>query len=168
MNTAFLDRLEAEHEIHRVLLRYCRSMDRIDAPLGYTVWHDDGLADYGPLFKGTGRGFIDWVCDYHRTLDGQSHQIANTLIEVKGDRAASETYVTVALLFRKDDLRLLTTGRGRYLDDWSFRGGRWAIDRRFYVHDFAITQTVPEPMMGWGSRDPADPSYATLGAAGCA
>ena len=37
-----------ELEIDRVLKRYCRAMDRIDARLGYSVWHDDGLADYGP------------------------------------------------------------------------------------------------------------------------
>jgi SnoaL-like domain len=157
----------AELEISRVLKRYCRSMDRIDAPLGYTVWHEDGVADYGHLFQGTGRGFIDWVCDYHRTLDAQSHQIANTLIDVRGDRAVSESYVTVALLFTEDGQSRLTTGRGRYLDTWSCRGGRWAIDARYYVHDFSETRGV-DARPGWGRRDEQDPSYALLGALGSA
>jgi hypothetical protein len=159
--------LQAEREIERVLKRYCRSMDRIDADLGYTVWHDDGAADYGPIFQGSGRGFIDWVCEYHRTLDAHSHQIANILIDVRGERAASETYVTVALLFRKDSRALLTTGKGRYLDTWSRRAGRWAVDARRYMHDFAITQEV-DPMLGSGRRDRDDPSYAALGALGAA
>jgi hypothetical protein len=159
--------LAAELEISRVLKRYCRSMDRIDAPLGYTVWHEDGVADYGPVFQGTGRGFIDWVCDYHRTLDAQSHQIANTLINVRGDQAASETYVTVALLFTEDGQGRLTTGRGRYLDSWSYRGGRWAIDARHYVHDFSETRDV-DARTGWGRRDAQDPSYALLGELGSA
>ena len=49
---------------------------------------------------------------------------------------------------------------GRYLDRWSRREGRWAIDRRVYLHDFGgvreITgSTLPET----GRRDRADPSY---------
>lgn len=155
----------AEHAITRVLHRYCRAMDRIDAELGYTVWHPAGLADYGPVFDGTGRGFIDWVCSFHRTLDAHSHQIANALIDVDGDVAVSETYVTVALLATVEERRVVTTGRGRYLDEWSHRDGRWAIDRRRYVHDFSVKQVV-DVNPGWGRRDAADPSYALLGAAG--
>ncbi len=167
MSSQAIETLLAREAIQAVLHRYCRSMDRIDAELGYTVWHEDGLADYGPLFQGTGRGFIDWVCDYHRSLEAQSHQIANKMIDVEGDRAGSETYVTVALLFRENGRQKLTTGRGRYLDRWSRRNGIWAIDKRHYVHDFAFTQEV-EVMMGWGSRDLTDPSYAVLGALGAA
>lgn len=159
--------LAAERDIRNVLWRYCRSMDRIDAPLGYSVWHDGGTADYGPLFQGSGRGFIDWVCDYHRPMDAQSHQLSNMMVDVRGDTASSETYVTVALLYKQDGQQVLTTGRGRYLDTWSVRDGRWAIDHRSYVHDFAFTQPV-DPMMGWGSRDLNDPSYAVLGAIGAA
>jgi hypothetical protein len=107
----------AERAITHALFRYCRAMDRIDAALGYTVWHEDGVADYGPVYQGTGRGFVDWVCAFHRTLDAQSHQLANILIEVRGDHAVSETYVTVALLSTVAHDRQLTTGRGRYLDE---------------------------------------------------
>ena len=165
MSSTDLTALAAHHEIDRVLKRYCRAMDRIDAALGYSVWHDDGLADYGPIFRGTGRAFVDWVCDFHRTLEGQSHQIANTLIELRGDRAGSETYVTAALLFRAAGRHRVTTSRGRYLDEWSCRGGLWAIDRRRFVLDFAFTEDV-EAREGWGTRDAGDPSYALLGAAG--
>lgn len=159
--------LVANLEINRVLRRYCRSMDRIDADLGHTVWHDGGTADYGPIFQGSGWGFIDWVCEYHRTLEAQSHQIANSLINVHGETATSETYVTVALLQSVEGERRLTTGRGRYLDRWSRRESRWAIDHRDYIHDFAITQVV-EVMDGWGKRDTSDPSYTLLGALGAA
>jgi hypothetical protein len=162
-----LDTLAAQQEINQVLRRYCRSMDRIDAELGYSVWHEDGTADYGTIFRGTGRAFIDWVCDFHRRLEAQSHQIANTLIDVQDDRAASETYITVALLFRKEGTQLLTTGRGRYLDRWSRRQGRWAIDARTFVLDFAITQDV-NAQMGSGARNSTDLSYALLGGLGTA
>jgi len=165
MSSANLETLLAEREIVQVLRRYCRSMDRIDAALGYTVWHEGGLANYGPIFTGTGRGFIDWVCEFHRGLDKHHHQIGNALIDVQGDRAGSETYITVNLLFRKDGKQMLTTGFGRYLDRWSRRNGRWAIDERNYANDFSFTREV-EAQIGWSARDLTDPSYAVLGALG--
>jgi hypothetical protein len=163
MSTIGTDEMQAQWEIIQVLQRYCRAMDRIDAELGHSVWHKDGLADYGDVFRGTGRSFIDWVCAFHRTLDAQSHQIGIPLIYVRGDQAYSETYVTAALLFRKDGRQRLTTGRARYVDTWSRRAGCWAIDERISIHDFSITQDI-DASMGNGTRRPDDPSYAVLGA----
>jgi hypothetical protein len=162
-----LDTLVATHDITRVLQRYCRAMDRIDAALGYTVWHEDGAADYGPVFKGSGRDFVDWVCEFHRSLAGHSHLIGNVMVDVRGDRAASETYVAVALLAAKDGGYAITNGRGRYLDRWSCRDSVWAIDERRYVHDFDVTRDV-DVVIGWGTRDASDPSYELLGPAGAA
>ena len=49
-----------------LIYRYCRSMDRADAELGYSVWHPDGTADYSAqFFQGTGYDYIDWVCAHH-------------------------------------------------------------------------------------------------------
>jgi hypothetical protein len=53
-------------QITQLLYRYCRAVDRVDEELGYTIWHDDGEADYGRVYRGSGRGFIDFVCDAHR------------------------------------------------------------------------------------------------------
>jgi hypothetical protein len=157
----------AHQAITDVMHRYCRSMDRIDAPLGYTVWHEDGIADYGKVFTGGGHEFIDWVCDFHRTLLSHHHQVGNALIAVDGDRAGSESYVTVDLLRAEGKRRILRTGRGRYIDDWSRRGGRWAIDRRRFVLNFVDEREVHIDM-GWGSRDSSDPSYIVLGTLGSA
>jgi hypothetical protein len=126
--------LVSENTIRKALATYCRAMDRIDAPLGYTVWHDDGLADYGSYFTGTGHAFVDKVCRFHRRLAAHAHHVTNMLIDVKDDRAASEAYVYVALLAASDQGHVLTTVSGRYLDRWSFRHGRWAppsADGRF-------------------------------------
>lgn len=167
MQPTSLETVIVTHDVTRVLQRYCRAMDRIDAPLGYTVWHPDGTADYGPLFRGTGHGFIDWVCDFHRSLVSHSHLIGNVLVDVHGDHAVSETYVAVALLALTDESHVLTNGRGRYLDQWSRRDGVWAIDARHYVHDFAATTPVAADI-GWGRRDRDDASYGLLGLVGAA
>jgi hypothetical protein len=155
----------ATQAITKVILRYCRAMDRIDAQLGYTVWHEDGTADFGEAFKGSGRGFIDWVCVLHRTFDNHFHQVGNILLDVDGERATSETYVTVSLLATKDAQKLLTTSYARYVDRWSCRGGRWAIDHRQFLLDFYCTRPV-DAQPGSGRRDATDLSYAILGRVG--
>jgi hypothetical protein len=147
-----------------LIYRYCRAMDRCDAELGYSTWHEGGEADYGVLFRGTGRGFVDFVLHAHRTVFlTHSHQVSNIIITLDGDRAASEAYVTTALR-RKDGERLMqTTVRGRYLDCWSRRSGRWGIDRRVYIHDFDEDRQIDAiATPGWGRRDREDASYQVL------
>jgi hypothetical protein len=166
----------AQAAITQVLYRYCRSMDRIDAELGYLTWHDDGTAHYSGLYEGSGRGFIDWVCELHRPMVATSHQVTNILIEVDGDTAASEAYVTVRLRTDDGSGNLIDiVGAGRYLDQWSYRDGRWAIDHRQYVSD--VSTNLPAPasdaraaLAPAGSvdvvpshRDRSDPSYALFG-----
>ena len=123
--TETLQTLADRQAITELIYRYCRSMDRIDAELGYSIWHDDAEADYGQVYRGSGRGFIDFVCAQHRHLLGHSHQISNILIDLDGDRAASESYVTATLrMLQGEQLKQITVW-ARYVDRWSRRGGRW-------------------------------------------
>lgn len=94
--------------ITEAIYRYCRAMDRIDAELGHSVWHEDGEADYGAIYRGSGRGFVDWACVAHRTMLATSHRVTNVLVTLDADRAASESYV-VATLRRMDGSRLVQT-----------------------------------------------------------
>jgi hypothetical protein len=163
---AALAEMQDRQAILDVLYRYCRSMDRMDHQLGSTVWHPGGTADYGVIFEGTGQGFIDWVMVTHAGLDRHSHQIANVLIEVNGDQAASEAYVTATLRGKpaeNGDVMEITS-RGRYLDRWSRRAGVWAIDHRIFIDDMTATRTLTaqeagDPSGGPGRRNVEDPSY---------
>jgi hypothetical protein len=153
--------LIAKQAITEQIHTYCRAVDRIDNDLGRSVWHEDGTADYGPIFQGTGHGFIEYVEGSHRAKLGHSHQITNILIRVDGDRAASEAYVTATLRFEQDGVLRQATIQGRYLDRWSRRAGRWAIDHRHFVHDLdAVQDVVATRFTSWGRRDRDDPSYA--------
>jgi hypothetical protein len=160
------DELSSIYQITSVIHRYCRAMDRIDAELGYTVWHEDGHADYGPHFNGTGRELIDFSCDYHRTLVATSHLVGNVLIELDGDRATSEVVTSTELLGRKSDRYSLDSSRGRHLDRWSRPDGVWAIDHRTFVLDILTTREIESPAAAglepWGRRDATDPSYDFL------
>jgi hypothetical protein len=157
-----------KQEIRDAHSRYCRAMDRRDEALAASIWHEDGTADYGEIFKGTGAGFAAWVTETHLNFDRHSHQINNVLVEVdsSGERAVSEAYVTVALWSSPDVMGAVTqvTSRGRYLDSWELRDGRWGIVARQYVEDFTTAQQLASdeiyPASKASRRDPDDPSYA--------
>ncbi|WP_419924695.1 nuclear transport factor 2 family protein [Candidatus Poriferisocius sp.] len=169
ISTGALEALVAKQAITEVIYGYCRALDRMDKDAAYEVWHADGTADYGEdIFKGTGRRFVDWVWTAHAAMSTHSHQITNVLIQVDGSRAASEAYVTVAL-------RTLPFGdaaevadifaRGRYLDQWSRRDGRWAIDHRDFITDHSVTvpNSNPDSHDPRSIRGPEDLSVALFG-----
>ena len=164
--TDLLTQVADRQAITDQIYRYCRSMDRIDHELGYAVWHDDGTADYGEaVFQGTGRGFIDHVCVQHSHLLVHSHQVTNIVIELDGERAGSEAYVTANLRMERGGKLLQMTVLSRYIDRWSKRDGRWAIDHRVAVMDMdEIREVTPMKQLDQGRRDRTDPSYAVLGA----
>jgi len=92
-----------------------------------------------------------------------SHQVSNIIIDLDGDRAGSESYVTANLRNMKSDKLMQMTVWGRYIDQWSRRNGRWGIDKRITVIDFdEIREVIPMSKAERGSRDRTDPSYTVL------
>jgi SnoaL-like domain len=161
--------LLAKQAITEVLYRYCRGLDRMDRDMARSVWHDDGTADYGEHYQGSGTGFVDWVWQAHAGFERHSHQITNVLIELlDDDHAVSEAYDTAALRRRTPDGGAVDIiSRGRYLDRWSRRDGRWAIDHRISLHDIQTTSEVQPPFAddspSTARRNREDPSYTFLG-----
>ena len=89
-----------KQEIHEVLMRYCRGIDRCDAELLQSVYHPDSTDDHG-LFKGRAADFIPWALKALVRDDGTSHYIANELIEVDGDVAHCESYFSAYIAARR-------------------------------------------------------------------
>lgn len=165
-----LQALMDRQAITELIYRYCRSVDRLDIPLGQSIWHEDGYADYGEWFyQGPGKEMMEFICTQHRNMPGHSHQIANTLIHLDGDQAGSESYVTVSLRMNGGGKLCHMTVWGRYIDCWSRRDGRWGLMKRTFICDFDETRDVHEtememaPRRDTGKRDTSDPSYAVLG-----
>ncbi len=166
-----LQELLDRQAITDALYRYCRSVDRIDPELGYSVFHEDAQVDYGrDIFQGTGRGFIDWCCNSHKNCAVTTHSISNIQIELDGDRAGSETCIIMADRLVFDGVLKFTIGWYRYCDNWERRDGTWAIAKRVTVCDFCEIQDA-NPMgaleydpttSNRGTRDRSDPSYAVL------
>lgn len=148
------------------LYRYCRSVDRLDIPLGHSVFHQDATVDYGPSsFRGSGWEAIDWICASHGHMQAHSHQVSNVLIELDGDRAGSEAYCTATLRMAREGKVMQIEVWSRYCDRWSRRDGTWRIDHRDAVIDYdSIREVAPMKAHEVSRRDPQDPSYAALGA----
>ena len=157
--------LEDKAAITDLIYRYCRAVDRIDVDLGRSIWHADAVADYGDFYRGPGRDVIDLICSQHERTLACSHQVTNILIEVDGDRAASESYAIAALRMAAESGERQITVWTRYLDRWSKRGGQWALDKRQEVRDFDEIRDV-QPVDKAPPRAPAsnDPSSALFGA----
>lgn len=158
------EQLADREAITDLIYRYCRAMDRIDAELGYTIWHADGIADYGKeVFQGKGRDFIDHVCAQHRRTLMHSHQVTNIIIELDGNTAASESYVTATLRIQHGDELKQISNWGRYADSWSCRNGIWGIDKRIAIRDFDEIRTItPLSQNDRARRDRGDPTYTIL------
>jgi len=128
--------------ITEALHRYCLAADRHDRALGYSVWHDDAVAHYENLFEGSGRDFVDFGIDALEQAKieiASQHEVSNILIEVDGDEATSESYVTASMAI--GGTGVVNVMKGQYKDSWSRRDGEWRIAERHYVTD--IEQTVP-------------------------
>ncbi|WP_159980694.1 MULTISPECIES: nuclear transport factor 2 family protein [unclassified Novosphingobium] len=162
--TDILAELADKQAITEQIYRYCRSVDRLDVPLGHSVFHEDATADYGPHgYSGPGRGAIDWICEAHGNLLHHTHQVSNILIELAGTRASSEAYVTATLRMEREGRTMQIENWARYCDTWSKRGGHWAIDRRQTVIEFdAISEVTPMKKHETATRGKDDPSYAIL------
>jgi hypothetical protein len=152
-------------QITDLIYRYCRAVDRLDIPLGHSIWHEDSWADYGPeVYQGPGKGVIDQICAQHLHTLHHSHQVSNILIELSGDTAGSESYVTATLRIKRGEQLLQIGVWGRYIDRWSRRGGQWGLDRRVSIRDFDEIRPVTQMQRHQiGKRDRSDPSYAVLG-----
>lgn len=164
---AVVQQLIDRQQISELIYRYCRAVDRIDVALGHTIWHADGVADYGAeVYQGDGRGVMDFICMQHEHALAHSHQVTNILIELNGDRAASESYATATLRLKRDGRLLQMTMWARYLDQWSKREGRWGLDKRISLRDFdEVREVTAIYEHARGRRDRSDPSYAVFAGA---
>jgi hypothetical protein len=163
-----LDELIARQDIHDVMCRYARSVDRRDWATLRACFHDDATDQHGE-FAGDADAFIEWVSRRHATVPFSMHLLANCLIEFRGPATALvETYF-VAIQRREKppemagdqpaavDMEVF----GRYCDKFERRAGAWRIASRRVVYDSTRTQPssnhLRELIGVLGRRDQDDP-----------
>ena len=156
-----------QHDIREVIYRYCRGIDRRDYELVRSCYHLDATDDHGD-FSGNIDDFLVYVQRslprYERTM----HFIGNVLIDVHGDTARAESYLTayhrVPASRTKPERDFIANLR--YVDDFERRHGEWRIAARVCVFEFSRIDPVnpggwvPTPESSVGRFDGADPVFA--------
>ncbi|MDP6374998.1 MAG: nuclear transport factor 2 family protein [Kiritimatiellia bacterium] len=161
---ALIEEIKNRHLIEQVLRRYSRGVDRGDAELIRSVYHDDGIDDHGG-FKGRGQEFADVLVK--NTQDhwlASNHNLHQINIDFDGDTAWTETHFTAHHRIRNDEgVTVLESFGGRYCDRFEKRDGEWKIAQRIVVHDWSRIQDVPNeyPTEAFeqGKRSKDDLSY---------
>jgi ketosteroid isomerase-like protein len=128
--------------IRDVLARYVRGIDRYDLDLVRSVFHPDAIESHGP-FQGLSHEWIDTFDPEEFQTVERHHQLGQSIIELHGDIAYSETYVILARGHEhggeEPNLVLL---HGRYVDKLERRDGEWKIARRHATIDYASQLTT--------------------------
>ena len=171
--------IAARLAITEVLYRYCRALDRMDRELALSCWVDGGTDEHLPQFRGSASAFLDWLWPVHARFIQTRHMMGNVLIDLRGDRAGVESYVSIVLRARRDEGLVDLFTQGRYLDDFERVDGRWAIRHRRSVSEWHRVERVRETVADYNdpplvaaappagpplkaARDRSDPSYGVL------
>lgn len=161
---ARLQELLDEREVRRVMMRYCRGVDRRDRELIEATFHPDAICnDVDRGGEPMGKVRADTLLDPGQPM--YSHLIGNELIEVNGDTAKCEFYfVSTAELTREGKPYIRMRG-GRYIGLLERRDGTWRFKHRVSTDDWSMITPVERfrshPPRGLPSRD--DPVYEFWG-----
>lgn len=165
-------RLADRAEIHDVMCRYARGIDRGDADLVRAAYHPDAYDDH-VHYKGNVEGFIAATAKRMAEVDNSMHLLGNCLIEFAGpDLALVETYFASrrtrapvgdeALGLAPNDA-ICRQQCGRYLDRFERRDGEWRVAKRLVVVDARFDTVAKggarDSALVWGTRDRSDPLY---------
>ena len=187
---ADIEDLVSRKNIHAVLTRYCRAIDRCDLEMLRSVYWPDATDDHG-TFSGNAMEFAEVVIPaLLANFEVTMHAITNVHMDVSGDTAAGECYVIAYHKFRGDRAKAegIFGSRyaaqldwpdaaempqqfffgGRYLDRFERRGNEWRILQRTVVMDWNDTRPSGEildqglfaALALRGQRGPLDPAYS--------
>ena len=166
MNENILGALTDKQAITEVLHRYCRGIDRGDAELVNSVYHEDATDDHG-IWKGPGISFAAWMLP-QLALIPCMHAVTNILIDLRGDIAFSEAYClafSAGSAINQENSEGNNTVMCRFVDRFERRNGEWKIADRKVLFDVTrrhkpeLESGIQGPGLTWGRKDHDDLSY---------
>jgi hypothetical protein len=156
------------YEITRVISTYCHACDRLDQVQTANVYWEDSWDDHG-FIKAPGPEFAELATKSLAEISEMcSHQLGQSLVNVRGDEAGAETYFQAVTVSRTEDgSEVLNLLGGRFVDTLVRRGGEWKFKTRLVVRDWSMSQPITRDWlqgMGHvpGRRSNDDPSCAVL------
>ena len=173
-HTVALGRLLDRQDIEQLARTYMRGLDRRDAVLLRSVFHDDATTHFGK-FSGPPDDFVAMAMTSLSTHEINHHLIGQ--IDLWFADTGSKNFDTVAInatgeVYFQAFHRLMLTGQqtdlfisGRYVDRYERRNDRWGITHRTEIVDWSrseptIDAYVPNrPELVLGHRSSDDLSY---------
>lgn len=157
--------------IEEVLILALRGCDRADIDLVAASYHDDAYEDHGGTFAGPAR---DWLASLRERLPQaglMNHVMTNLMIELDGDRALAEAYVTTYRRLTLDGDTFDAVTLSRTIDRFERRADAWKIARRTLVWEWNREAPVAETwsrgtitsdpnILRRGAKKPADALYS--------
>ena len=127
-----------KQEIHDHLMRYARGVDRCDAALMRSIFHEDGTA-----FGGSAWEFCEHFVPANRAdTTFTVHMLGNILVELDGDTAYSEAYFVTYVGRDEETRELVDAFCGRYVDRWERRDGQWGVTKRDVAHEWTYVDAA--------------------------
>ena len=128
--------------IRDCLLRYPRSLDRLDRAVG-AEFHWPGATDnHAGLFEGKFEDLLDMAQEALAKMDQTQHFLGNMLIEINGNEARSETYVVAYHGLNEGGVKSTFIAGARYLDVLQKREDEWRVSSRVLLIDWM--KNIPE------------------------
>jgi ketosteroid isomerase-like protein len=151
-----IERMLARDEIHEVLARYARGVDRADGELLKSCYHPDAVEEHGGNYTGNAYAYVDGAVPRIRLMGAMQHLLGSSHIEFDGDVAHVETYLWTFARFASERGSTDTFTGGRLIDRFERRNGQWKIAHRRTVFDWNRDTPSSE---GWctGLFDPSKP-----------
>lgn len=151
-----------KQEIHDVLMRYCRGLDRWDLDLVESAFHPDAIQNQ----DGTDRSVADLLeilrNPARRVMKSISHNVTNEQVELHGDVADSECYFFACHRIEHDGADWTWIVSARHLDRFERRDGEWRIAYRRAENDWSRLDKIGDPPAGLGMIQSDDDKAVTL------
>lgn len=131
---ADLATLLAEREIGRALIRFARAMDARDWEAVRAIMAPDATGELGTGPLASPDAVIGCIRHYLDGCGPTQHLLGNMLVEVDGDSATSQCYVSDMHLGPGDKRHLTFSTLGDYHDQWRCIDGAWRMTHRTKVN----------------------------------
>jgi hypothetical protein len=138
--------LIAKQEIHEVLMRFLRGMDRQDWAAVRACFHPGAIHDHG-TWRGSIEEFIEREKSVYERFVVNTHFAGNELIAVDGDTATSELYSVCwhRVAAEPGGTEVDWLAAMRFLDRFERRDGEWRIADRVVAIDWTRHDAVTAP-----------------------
>ena len=152
--------------IQEILHIHSRGVDRADEEILKSAYWPDAEVAYGG-YNGPAWPFCEALPNSIRKYAATQHTVSNILIELDGDEAVTESYVTAYhYLANENGEDTEMTYLGRYIDHMQKRDNVWKIKFRQVVMDWnqnanasAILEGPPFAGLARGARGDDDPLF---------